>query len=160
MLAGPPVRDQWVVVFFRDLDNELVSTRRVWLRGNTSGRWAQVLFFAAGGAGLDSSLVPATVLDADLHFYPGRAGLRAAVGATYAEAVPVAGLAARRRHRRRGRRPLGGRAGRRSLAAPDPGGRCAAGSTHDERGWTFTDTDGSGGGRARRPTWTCGGCWR
>ena len=61
VLAGPPVWDQWVVVFFRDLDNELVSTRRVWLRGNRSDRWAQVLFFAAGGAGLDSSLVPGTV---------------------------------------------------------------------------------------------------
>ncbi|HEY5881176.1 MAG TPA: SWIM zinc finger family protein [Nakamurella sp.] len=91
VLTRPPVRDHWVVVGFRDLDTETVSTRRVWLRGNASGRWAQVLFFAAGGAALDSSLIPATVLDADLHFYPGRAGLRAAVGIPHADAVPATG---------------------------------------------------------------------
>ncbi len=160
VLAGPPVWDQWVVVFFRDLDNELVSTRRVWLRGNTSGRWAQVLFFAAGGAGLDSSLVPGTVLNADLHFYPGRAGLRAAVGATYADAVPMAGWQPSRRAPIAARgRQLGGCAGRRSLAAPDPGRRCAAGSTTTSAaGPSPTPT------AARWPcaatTWTCGGCWR
>lgn len=91
VLAGPPVRDGWVVVSFRDMDNEMVSTRRVWLCGNSSGRWAQVLFFAAGGAALDSSLIPGTVIDADLHFYPGRAGLRAAVGTTYTDAFPMVG---------------------------------------------------------------------
>jgi hypothetical protein len=91
VLAGPAVRDHWVVVGFRDLDTETVSTRRVWLRGRVSGRWAQVLFFAAGGAALDTSLVPATVLDADLHFYPGRAGLRAAVGTGHAEPVALTG---------------------------------------------------------------------
>ncbi len=89
VLTGPPVRDRWVIVSFRDLDTETVSTRRVWLHGQESGRWAQVLFFAAGGATLDASLVPATVLDADLHFYPGRAGLRAAVGETHAEPIPM-----------------------------------------------------------------------
>lgn len=91
VLAEPGLRDDWVIVGLRDLDTETVSTRRVWLCGRQSGRWAQVLFFAAGGAALDASLVPATVLDADLHFYPGRARLRAAVGATHAEPVPVAG---------------------------------------------------------------------
>ena len=89
VLAGPPVRDRWVIVGFRDLDTETVSTRRVWLRGRESDRWAQVLFFATGGAALDASLVPATELDADLHFYPGRARLRAAVGEVHAEAIPV-----------------------------------------------------------------------
>lgn len=91
VLERPPVRDHWVVVSFRDMDSESVSIRRVWLRGNTSDRWAQVLFFAAGGATLDSSLIPGTILDADLHFYPGRAGLRAAVGTAHAEALPMAG---------------------------------------------------------------------
>ncbi|GAA1994749.1 SWIM zinc finger family protein [Nakamurella flavida] len=89
VLTAPPVRDCWTVVSFRDLDTETVSTRRVWLRGSTSERWAQVLFFAAGGAGPDTSLLPGTVLDADLHFYPGRAGLRAAVGTGHADAVPL-----------------------------------------------------------------------
>ena len=89
VLAGPAVRDRWAVVGFRDLDTENVAVRRVWLHGIRSRRWAQVLFFAAGGASLDASLLPGTVLDADLHFYPGRAGLRAAVGTSYAEPVPL-----------------------------------------------------------------------
>ena len=141
VLTGPPVWDQWVVVFFRDLDNELVSTRRVWLRGNTSGRWAQVLFFAAGGAGLDSSLVPGTVLNADLHFYPGRAGLRAVVGATYADAAPMTGW-----------QPTGDTI----LRAADSWAAALAADPwqhqipvvvrgrvdFDERGWTLTDTEG------------------
>lgn len=141
VLAGPPVRDGWVVVSFRDLDTELVSTRRVWLCGNISGRWAQVLFFAAGGAALDSSLVPGTILDADLHFYPGRAGLRAAIGTSYTDAVPMAGW-----------RPT-------SSTASEAADSWAAALTadpwqhqipvvlrgrvdHDQRGWTLTDTDG------------------
>lgn len=91
VLATAPVRDRWTVVALRDLDSETVSTRRVWLHGSTSGRWAQVLFFTVGNDAPDTSLVPGTVTDADLHFYPGRAGLRAAVGAVHAEALPVTG---------------------------------------------------------------------
>ncbi|MET0865501.1 MAG: SWIM zinc finger family protein [Nakamurella sp.] len=140
VLAGPAVRDRWVVVAFRDLDSESVSTRRVWLRGTRYGRWAQVLFFAAGGAALDSSLIPGTVLDADLHFYPGRAGLRAAVGTVHADAVPMAGW-----------QPTT------STAATAADSWAAALSAdpwqhqipvilrgsidHDERGWTLTDHD-------------------
>jgi hypothetical protein len=139
VLAGNPVRDEWVVVFFRDLDSELVSTRRVWLRGKRSGRWAQVLFFAAGGAGLDDSLVPGTVLDADLHFYPGRAGLRAAIGTAYADVAPVVSW-----------RPDASTV---SEVADDWAAALAADPwqhqipvvlrgqvDHDERGWTLTDT--------------------
>ncbi|MET0967124.1 MAG: SWIM zinc finger family protein [Nakamurella sp.] len=142
VLRRPPVRDQWVVVSFRDQDTESVSIRRVWLCGNSSGRWAQVLFFAAGGAGLDTSLIPGTVLDADLHFYPGRAGLRAAVGTAYADAVPALGW-----------QPT-------SSTVAEAADSWAAALTadpwqhqipivlhglvdHDERGWTLTDTAGS-----------------
>ena len=146
--AEPPVLDRWVVVFFRDLDSELVSIRRVWLRGNRSGRWAQVLFFAAGGAALDSSLVPGTVLNADLHFYPGRAGLRATVGATYAEPVPLSGGSGG---------PVWAPTGDTLSVAADSWAAALAADPwqhqipvvlrgrvdHDERGWTLTDTDGT-----------------
>ena len=145
VLAGPPVRDHWVIVGFRDLDTETVSTRRVWLHGRRSGRWAQVLFFAAGGATLDASLVPATVLDADLHFYPGRAGLRAAVGATHAEPVPAADW-------RPPADPITVAADRWAAAlAADPWqhqipvvlrGRVDHADGDDGRGWSITDTAG------------------
>ena len=123
------------------MDSETVSTRRVWLYGNSSHRWAQVLFFAVGGAGLDSSLVPGTVLDADLHFYPGRAGLRAAVGTAYTDAVPMVGF-----------RPPSSTV----AAAADSWAAALAADPwqqqipvvlrgrvdHDDRGWTLTDLDG------------------
>jgi hypothetical protein len=57
-----------------------VSTRRVWLYGTTTGRYALVLFFAARGMPLDASLVPGSGVTADLHFYPGGPALRALVG--------------------------------------------------------------------------------
>lgn len=91
VLARPAVRDTWTVVALRDLDSETVSTRRVWLHGRDGARWAQVLFFTAGNAAPDTSLIPGTVIDADLHFYPGRAGLRAAVGNVHTDPVPVTG---------------------------------------------------------------------
>lgn len=91
VISGPAVRDRWTVVARRDLDSETVSTRRVWLHGQRTARWAQVLFFTTGNAAPDTSLVPGTVLDGDLHFYPGRAGLRAAVGAVHDDPRPVTG---------------------------------------------------------------------
>lgn len=145
VLAGPGVRDDWVIVGFRDLDTETVSTRRVWLHGSRSGRWAQVLFFAAGGAVLDASLVPATVLDADLHFYPGRAGLRAAVGVTHADPVPVTEW-------RPPADPISAAADRWAAAlAADPWqhqipvvlrGRVDCARRDDEHEWSFTDPAG------------------
>lgn len=89
VLAGPGVRDRWRVHAVRDAFEGKVDTRRVWLRGAESGRWALVLLFAAGGAELgshpDSVLLPGTVLDAELHFYPGRPALRALIGARQGE---------------------------------------------------------------------------
>lgn len=89
VLATPGIADSWVVTGMRDADEDRVSIRRVWLRGEASGRWALVLFFAAGGATLTSNLYPGTAIDATLHFYPGRLQLRAAVGARTEQARPV-----------------------------------------------------------------------
>jgi hypothetical protein len=80
VLASPPVSDTWAVIGMRDSDEEQVSTRRVWLYGTTTGRYALVLFFAARGMPLDASLVPGSGVTADLHFYPGGPALRALVG--------------------------------------------------------------------------------
>ncbi len=89
VLATPGVRDRWAVHAVRDSLEGKVDTRRVWLRGAGSGRWALVLLFAAGGAELsshaDSGLLPGTALDAELHFYPGRPALRALIGARHGE---------------------------------------------------------------------------
>jgi hypothetical protein len=80
VLAGEPVADTWAVVGMRDSDEEQVSTRRVWLYGTATGRYALVLFFAQRGMPLDASLVPGSGVTAELYFYPGGPALRALVG--------------------------------------------------------------------------------
>lgn len=92
VLAGPAVADRWLVVGRRDEDDDRLSVRRVWLRGSGTGRPAVVLSFAAAGQSLDASLVPGTAVDADLHFYPGAAPLRALVGERRGAPGPVDGL--------------------------------------------------------------------
>ena len=58
----------------------------MWLHGQRSGRAALVLSFAPAGQSLDATLVAGTAVDADLHFYPGPAPLRALVGARHGPA--------------------------------------------------------------------------
>lgn len=53
-----------------------------------------MLLFAAGGAELsshaDAGLLPGVVLDAELHFHPGRPALRALIGARHGELAAAA----------------------------------------------------------------------
>ena len=80
VLSSPPVRDRWLVLGLRDEQEDQLTVRRVWLRGLTSRRPALVLSFAAFNQPLSADLVPGTLVDADLHFYPGSQPLRALVG--------------------------------------------------------------------------------
>jgi hypothetical protein len=79
LASATPVRDRWQVLGRRDLDQDRIRTRRVWLRGRHTGRTALVLSFAALGQSLDDSLTVGTQADADLAFYPAAAPLRALV---------------------------------------------------------------------------------
>ncbi len=83
LAAATPVRDRWSVLARRDLDQDRIRTRRVWLRGQHTGRPALVLSFAAVGQSLDDSLAVGTETDADLVFYPAAVPLRALVAATH-----------------------------------------------------------------------------
>jgi hypothetical protein len=81
VLARPAVADRWVVVGLHDTqDDERIATRRVWLFGLHTERFAVVLLFSVNGAPYEMTLAPGMELDADLHFYPGRPALRALVG--------------------------------------------------------------------------------
>jgi hypothetical protein len=91
VLAGVPDTDRWQVMGRSDTREDRIEVRRVWLRGEASGRWAMVLSFAAYRQSLDDSLRVGTVVPADLFRYPG-AGLRAIVGRR-GETVPVEALA-------------------------------------------------------------------
>jgi hypothetical protein len=93
VLATPPVPDSWAVLGLRDHAEDRLTARRVWLRGERTGRLALVLSFAPTGGALDATLLPGTVVDADLHYYPGAAPLRAVVGARHGEPRPLSTLA-------------------------------------------------------------------
>ncbi|CNG52025.1 Uncharacterised protein [Mycobacterium tuberculosis] len=86
--GGERVRDRWSVIGSRDTAQDLLTTRRVWLRGRRTGRPALVLSFAAPGASLVASLVAGTEVDAELAFYPGSQPLRALVAERYGAAAP------------------------------------------------------------------------
>jgi hypothetical protein len=87
VLTRPAVRDRWSVLALRDDVEERLTVRRVWLRGERTGRMALVMSFAMAGQSLDVTLVPGTVLDSDLHFYPGVVALRALLGVRHATAA-------------------------------------------------------------------------
>jgi SWIM zinc finger len=82
VLATPPVTDRWRVLAVRDVLDGQIPARRVWLRGQHTGRFALLLSFAPAGSfsGLEAALIPGLELHADLHFYPGQPELRAVVG--------------------------------------------------------------------------------
>ncbi|PRY23468.1 SWIM zinc finger family protein [Pseudosporangium ferrugineum] len=79
VLAGTPVHDQWQVLGQTDSDDGALTTRRTWLRGVDSGRFALHLAFAAPGQTLAADLVPGTSFEGSLCFYPGVAPLRALI---------------------------------------------------------------------------------
>lgn len=86
VLRLPAVADRWTVFGLHDTnDDERVATRRVWLWGRDSGRFAVVLLFSINGAPYEMTVAPGMELDADVHFYPGRPALRALIGNRRAE---------------------------------------------------------------------------
>ena len=80
VLAGPAVRDRWAVLGLVDVVDYRLTSRRVWLHGSDTGRWAVLLSFAVGGSSLDATVLPGVTIDADLHLYPGAGEHRALLG--------------------------------------------------------------------------------
>ncbi len=80
VLARPGVVDRWSALGQVDLVEHRLETRRVWLYGTRTGRWAVLLSFAPPGGLLSSEVVAGDQLSATLHFYPGAGQLRALVG--------------------------------------------------------------------------------
>ena len=93
VLALPAVRDRWQVLAARDLLDAPIPTRRIWLRGRVTRRFALLLSFAPVGdfgPNPDARLTPGTELDADVHYFPGQPPLRAVTGARHGKPVPSA----------------------------------------------------------------------
>ena len=85
---GQPVRDHWLVLGRQDSGDGKLTTRRIWLRGRTTGRMALLLSFGAAGRPPELALPPGLVLDADVIYYPGTRPLRAALGTHYPPTTP------------------------------------------------------------------------
>jgi hypothetical protein len=71
VLASVPETDDWLVLGRSDTREDRIEVRRVWLRGLASQRWAMLLSFAAYRQSLDASWEVGTVVNADIHRYPG-----------------------------------------------------------------------------------------
>ena len=56
VLSGVPDTDEWIVAGRSDTREDRIEVRRTWLYGQSSGRWAMVLSFAAYRQTLDLSL--------------------------------------------------------------------------------------------------------
>ncbi|WP_280696230.1 SWIM zinc finger family protein [Kitasatospora sp. GP82] len=94
LLAGPTVRDRWLVLGTRTVpleggSDERLTTRRIWLRGAKTGRPALLLSFGRPGQAPDLALPTGRLLEADLAFHPGVRPLRAVLGTRYG--APEAG---------------------------------------------------------------------
>jgi hypothetical protein len=83
VLRRPGVADRWHALAAVDTIDYQLETRRVWLLGERTGRWAMWLTFAVPGQSFDTSVQPGQVIDADLHFYPGGGEHRALVGVAH-----------------------------------------------------------------------------
>ncbi|WP_228538295.1 DUF5691 domain-containing protein [Nocardia sp. XZ_19_385] len=80
----PAVRDQWMVLGVRMTEEERLHTRRTWLYGRRTQRWALLVEHSFGTADFPKD-VPALgmMAEADVHYYPGAAPLRALWGERY-----------------------------------------------------------------------------
>jgi hypothetical protein len=73
---GDVVEDTWVVASSMLEDDERLRVQRSWLVGETSGRMALVLQFAAGTARFSEVLVVGTAFRAKIAFWPGSNAVR------------------------------------------------------------------------------------
>ncbi|KJS62589.1 SWIM zinc finger family protein [Streptomyces rubellomurinus] len=88
VLSGPTVRDRWLVLGSRDTSDERLTTRRVWVRGAKTGRYALLLAFGRPGQAPDLALPTGRLLEAELAFHPGARPLRAVLGTRYGAPEP------------------------------------------------------------------------
>ncbi len=92
VLTGSGVRDRWLVLGQRVEIEKKLQAQRTWLWGQAGGRAALIWQFAYGKQAFDTSLVPGTVLEAELAFYLSAYPLRALVKARHAVSSQIDAL--------------------------------------------------------------------
>ena len=143
VLASAGVVDDWVALGAVDTVEYRLETRRVWLYGARTRRWASWLTFAPPGQRFETTVRPGQVLTGSLHWYPGSGQHRVLIAEhSYSSRPPV--LPAAESMERTRRRFA-------ELLAADPWAsrlptvlRCAA-APPDEAGasWTVQEPGGS-----------------
>jgi hypothetical protein len=89
VLNEPAVRDRWLVLGMRVSEEERLHTRRTWLRGRGSGRWALLIEHSFATPNFTGEVpAPGNEVDAELHYYPGAASLRAQWGTRHGVPEP------------------------------------------------------------------------
>jgi hypothetical protein len=86
VLASTAHRDLWFVAGQRIDADDRLRVQRSWLIGAIKERAALILDFAVGTASFKTNLLPASVIDAEICFFPGAAPLRAAIRAIHGAA--------------------------------------------------------------------------
>ncbi|TYZ05902.1 SWIM zinc finger family protein [Hymenobacter lutimineralis] len=76
----PPVADEWRVLAQTTTEEERLTVRRSWLRGQQTERFALVVEFSFGGQAFATPLLPDGSYAGELTFYPGLLPLRAIPG--------------------------------------------------------------------------------
>lgn len=87
--ASSMMRDRWLILGQRVEEQDKLRTQRIWLWGQDTQKSALILNFAYGDQPLDTSLLPGTVLDAELGFFESAYPLRAVVKVRHAPPTPL-----------------------------------------------------------------------
>lgn len=83
VLATPPVVDTWLILGGFDTEEDRLQSRRTWMLGLGTQRYALLLDFAPPGAQLPGRPPVGTAVAATLHFYPGAVPQRVMVAGEY-----------------------------------------------------------------------------
>ncbi|MFE5212117.1 SWIM zinc finger family protein [Streptomyces sp. NPDC056600] len=87
---GPAVRDRWLVLAQYDIADARLTTRRIWVHGEETGRTALLLSYGAAGRAPELALPTGLALDAELSAYPGAGQPRVALVKQFASPAPSA----------------------------------------------------------------------
>jgi hypothetical protein len=89
LLATEGIRARWLVAGQHTEEEERLRVQRTWLFGQDGERRALVLTFSHVSQPLESGLVPGTILDAELVFFPSAFPLRALVKKRFGAPAPM-----------------------------------------------------------------------
>jgi hypothetical protein len=80
VMQQPAVTDNWTVLSVTTTEEGNITTERTWMYGSSSGRFALLLNFYAGGQAPQRLFFPGMCITAPMFYYPGVQPLRAVIG--------------------------------------------------------------------------------